>query len=72
MQTDRILLRRWEETDAEALYKYASGRVMEKCGFVETGMLAGLEKLEVGSDKPVRVMKLDARYSPMHRKIKIE
>ena len=50
----------------------ASGRVMEKCGFVEAGSLEGLEKLEVGADKPVRVMKLDARYSPMHRKIKIE
>lgn len=24
MQTERILLRRWQETDAEALYKYAS------------------------------------------------
>lgn len=24
MQTERILLRRWQESDAEVLYKYAS------------------------------------------------
>ena len=37
----------------------ASGRVMAKCGFVETGEETCLPNLEVGSDKPVRVMMLE-------------
>ena len=37
----------------------ASGRVMEKCGFVDTGREVLCPSLEVGSDKPVRVMRLD-------------
>lgn len=37
----------------------ASGRVMEKCGFVDTGMEVLCPSLEVGGDRPVRVMKLD-------------
>lgn len=37
----------------------ASGRVMEKCGFVDTGREMLCPTLEVGSDKPVRVMKLE-------------
>ena len=36
----------------------ASGRVMEKCGFVDTGEETLCPNLEVGSDCPVRVMKL--------------
>ena len=36
----------------------ASGRVMEKCGFVDTGKETLCPNLEVGSDRPVRVMKL--------------
>ena len=36
----------------------ASGRVMEKCGFVDTGREVLCPNLEVGSDRPVRVMKL--------------
>jgi hypothetical protein len=36
----------------------ASGRVMEKCGFVDTGEETICPNLEVGSDCPVRVMKL--------------
>ena len=36
----------------------ASGRVMEKCGFVDTGEETLCPNLEVGSDRPVRVMKL--------------
>ena len=36
----------------------ASGRVMEKCGFVDTGEETTHPKLEVGSDCPVKVMKL--------------
>lgn len=37
----------------------ASGRVMEKCGFVDTGRETICPSLEVGSDKPVRVLKLE-------------
>ena len=37
----------------------ASGRVMEKCGFIDTGKEVLCPSLEVGSDKPVRVMRLD-------------
>lgn len=37
----------------------ASGKVMEKCGFIDTGEEVLCPNLEVGSDKPVRVMKLE-------------
>ena len=37
----------------------ASRRVMEKCGFRDTGEETVLPKLEVGGDRPVRVMRLD-------------
>ena len=37
----------------------ASGRVMEKCGFEETGEETLCPNLEVGSDQPVRVKKLE-------------
>ena len=37
----------------------ASGRVMEKCGFVDTGEETLCPNLEVGSDRLVRVMKLE-------------
>ena len=36
----------------------ASGRVMEKCGFTDTGMRKTCPALEVGADKEVRVLKL--------------
>ena len=36
----------------------ASARVMEKCGFQDTGEETLHPKLEVGSDQPVKVMKL--------------
>ena len=39
----------------------ASGRVMEKCGFVDTGEETLCPNLEVGSDRPVRVMKLESK-----------
>ena len=38
----------------------ASGRVMEKCGFRDTGEVNYLSKLQLGSDRPVKVMKLDS------------
>ena len=37
----------------------ASGRVMEKCGFIDTGVEVTCPNLEVGSDFPVRVLKLE-------------
>ena len=37
----------------------ASGRVMEKCGFRDTGRETVCLKLEVGADRPVRVMQLE-------------
>ena len=38
----------------------ASGKVMEKCGFVDTGREVLCSNLEVGADRPVKVMKLEA------------
>ena len=40
----------------------SSGRVMEKCGFVDTGKETLCASLAVGSDRPVRVMKLEANF----------
>lgn len=37
----------------------ASGRVMEKCGFIDTGKETLCPTLEVGAARPVRVMMLD-------------
>ena len=37
----------------------ASGRVMEKCGFHDTGAETVCPNLEVGGDRPVRIMKLE-------------
>ena len=45
----------------------ASGRVMEKCGFRDTGRETVCPKLEVGADRPVKVMRLergDVQYNP--------
>ena len=39
----------------------ASGRVMEKCGFVDTGVETLCPNLEVGSDRPVKVMQLKSK-----------
>lgn len=36
----------------------ASGRVMEKCGFSDTGRETTCPNLEVGGDRPVRIMSL--------------
>ena len=36
----------------------ASGRVMTKCGFIDTGREIICPNLEIGSDQPVRVLKL--------------
>lgn len=37
----------------------ASGRVMEKCGFVDTGKQVICPNLEIGYDKPVKIMRLE-------------
>ena len=37
----------------------ASGRVMEKCGFRDTGRETLCPNLQVGSDQPVRILRLD-------------
>ena len=59
MKTVRITLRPWLDTDAKALSNNpASGRVMEKCGFIPTGETAFDSKLYHGADKPIRVMRL--------------
>ena len=39
----------------------SSGRVMEKCGFTDTGKETLCASLAIGSDRPVRVLKLDAK-----------
>ena len=36
----------------------ASGRVMQKCGFTDTGREVLCPNLEIGADQPVRVLKL--------------
>ena len=40
----------------------ASGKVMQKCGFLDTGREVLCPNLEVGSDKPVKVLKRE--FSP--------
>lgn len=37
----------------------ASGKVMEKCGFRDTGMINRCSRLQLGADKPVRIMRLE-------------
>ena len=37
----------------------ASSRVMQKCGFKDTGQLNHCSRLAIGSDRPVRIMRLD-------------
>lgn len=39
----------------------ASGKVMEKCGFIDTGEETYCLNLTVGADRPVKVMKLDRK-----------
>ena len=37
----------------------ASGRVMQKCGFHDTGQMNHCSRLAIGSNRPVKVMRLD-------------
>ena len=39
----------------------ASGRVMEKCGFRDTGQVNLCSQLQLGSDRPVKIMKLSQK-----------
>jgi len=39
----------------------ASGKVMEKCGFQDTGIIKTCPKLEFGNEKSVRVLKLEKK-----------
>lgn len=41
----------------------ASGKVMEKCGFMDTGREVLCPNLEVGADRPVRVMRQNSPKS---------
>ena len=75
MKTERITLRPWPDTDAKALYNNpASGRVMEKCGFKDTGEINWCSHLYHGEDRPVHIMKSEpilnshnkAEYEPAH------
>lgn len=96
METKRLILRPWQESDAEALFRYASdpdvgpragwpphkdvgfnvkrfitlwsdffvdnpasGRVMEKCGLVDTGRENMCSHLYHGDDRLVHIMRLD-------------
>lgn len=42
----------------------ASGRVMEKCGFRDTGEINRCSRLQLGSDRPVKIMKLSQIIRP--------
>ena len=42
----------------------ASGKVMEKCGFHDTGKVNQCSNLQLGNDKPVRIMRLDNKLKP--------
>lgn len=46
----------------------ASGRVMEKCGFRDTGLINRCSHLQLGNDKPVRIMRLDNKYKMKQQK----
>ena len=37
----------------------ASGKVLEKCGFCDTGKVNRCSRLQLGSDRPVKIMRLD-------------
>ena len=39
----------------------ASGKVMEHCGFRDTGLVNRCSRLQLGSDRPVKIMKLEKR-----------
>lgn len=56
IETKRLLFRPWADFFVD---NPASGRVMEKCGFRDTGEVNWLSQLYRGDVRPVKVMRLD-------------
>ncbi len=56
IETKRLLFRPWADFFVD---NPASGRVMEKCGFRDTGEVNWLSQLYRGDERPVKVMRLD-------------
>lgn len=61
----RLMIRHiTDSTDIESLISGhyldnpASGRVMEKCGFIATGEICTSPTLQIGSDRPIRILRL--------------
>ncbi|MCR5014240.1 MAG: GNAT family N-acetyltransferase [Bacteroidales bacterium] len=44
----------------------ASGRVMEKCGFRDTGQINWCSHLYQGNERPVKIMRLNQISNPIH------
>ena len=79
METERLIFRPWQESDAEALYKYASDpdvgpragwpphkSVEESREIIRTifhNDRTWAIELQLGSDRPVKVMKLEITRS---------
>ena len=79
METERLILRPWQENDAETLYKYASDpdvgpragwpphkSVEESREIIRTifhNDRTWAIELQLGSDRPVKVMKLEITRS---------
>lgn len=56
IETNRLLFRPWADFFVD---NPASGRVMEKCGFRDTGEVNWMSQLYRGDERPVKVMRLD-------------
>lgn len=56
IETKRLLFRPWADFFVD---NPASGRVMEKCGFRDTGEVNWMSQLYRGDERPVKVMMLD-------------
>lgn len=56
IETKRLLFWPWADFFVD---NPASGRVMEKCGFRDTGEVNWLSQLYRGDERPVKVMRLD-------------
>lgn len=56
IETKCLLFRLWADFFVD---NPASGRVMEKCGFRDTGEVNWLSQLYRGDERPVNVMRLD-------------
>ena len=56
LETTRLRFRPWSDFFVD---NPASGRVMEKCGFRDTGEVNWCSQLYRGDERPVKVMRLD-------------